>query len=159
MAGESRFSALRPHPDPSHPKEPIKRKEQHMRIIRNTAIFTSLVLGGLLLTPRARASTDELTKMTFNEPVEIPGKVLLPGTYEFRIMDNAGMADLNTVEILGPNGMHAIEIVQTISVERLQPTGKTVVTFEKRVPDAPQAIKDWFYPGRTHGVEFIYPNH
>jgi hypothetical protein len=131
-----------------------------MRIIRNTAIFTSLVVGGLLLTPRARASmTDELTKMTFNNPVEIPGKVLLPGTYEFRIMDVDGMSGLNTVEILGPNGMHAIEVVQAISVDRLQPTGKTVVTFENRGPDAPQAMKDWFYPGMTHGVEFIYPNH
>jgi hypothetical protein len=113
-----------------------------------------------LLTPRARASmTDELTKMTFNNPVEVPGKILLPGTYEFRIMDVGAASDLNTVEILGPNGMHAIEVVQTIPVERMQPTGKTVVTFEKQSPDAPQAIKDWFYPGRTHGVEFVYPNH
>jgi hypothetical protein len=131
-----------------------------MRIIRNTAIFSSLVLGGLVLTPRARASTtDELTKMTFNNPVEIPGKVLLPGTYEFRILDVGAASDVNTVEILGPNGMHAIEVVQTIPVERMQPTGKTVVTFEKRAPGDPLAIKDWFYPGSTHGVEFVYPNH
>ena len=40
---------------------------------------------------------------------------------------------------------------------RLEPTGKTVITFEERAKGAPEAIKAWFYPGDDVGVRFVYP--
>ena len=40
---------------------------------------------------------------------------------------------------------------------RLKPTGKTVITFEERSSNSPQAIKAWFYPGDNYGQEFVYP--
>lgn len=40
---------------------------------------------------------------------------------------------------------------------RLQPTSKTIVTFEERPAGSPMAIKAWFYPGKNFGSEFVYP--
>ena len=37
-------------------------------------------------------------------------------------------------------------------------TSKPLVTFEKRSPGAPEAMKAWFYAGDNHGNEFVYPN-
>ena len=39
---------------------------------------------------------------------------------------------------------------------RVQPTGKTVFTFEERPVDTPEAIHKWFYPGHRYGLEFFY---
>lgn len=40
---------------------------------------------------------------------------------------------------------------------RLRPPEKTIIKFEERTAGSPQAIKGWFYPGRTDGHEFVYP--
>ena len=40
---------------------------------------------------------------------------------------------------------------------RLQPTGKTVVSFWETPPGQPKAMRAWFYPGDNFGQEFAYP--
>src|SRR5262249_42767279 len=40
--------------------------------------------------------------------------------------------------------------------ERTVPTDKTVFTFIETEPGYPMPIKEWFYPGRLEGLEFIY---
>lgn len=47
--------------------------------------------------------------------------------------------------------------IMTIPDSRLKPTGKTVITFEERSSDRPEAIQAWFYPGDDYGHEFVYP--
>jgi len=37
-------------------------------------------------------------------------------------------------------------------------THNTVMTFEERAANSPQAIRTWFYPDREVGLEFVYPN-
>jgi hypothetical protein len=82
--------------------------------------------------------------------------VLIPGTYEFRLLETT--SDLNVVEILDSNGVHLLTTEMTIPVERpAEASGHTAVTFEKRLPGAPEAIQDWFYSGDTDGHEFLYP--
>jgi cell division septation protein DedD len=39
----------------------------------------------------------------------------------------------------------------------LTPAPNTIVRFEERRADAPEAIKEWFYPGDEYGEEFVYP--
>jgi hypothetical protein len=34
---------------------------------------------------------------------------------------------------------------------------KTIIKFDERAADSPQAIKAWVYPGRNYGHEFVYP--
>jgi hypothetical protein len=50
-----------------------------------------------------------------------------------------------------------IAIVPTLTAERGEPIGKTVLTLAERPSDEPEALLTWFYPGRTVGHEFVYP--
>jgi hypothetical protein len=44
-----------------------------------------------------------------------------------------------------------------ISAQRMEPTDETVFTFIETAPQYPLPIKEWFYPGRLTGLEFVYP--
>jgi hypothetical protein len=98
---------------------------------------------------------NKATQLTFNEPVEVPGTVLAAGTYWFTLADSE--SDRNIVEIWNADRTHLIDTVLAIPDYRLKPTGKTVVHFEERPSDAPEAIHSWFYPGDNYGEEFVYP--
>jgi len=107
--------------------------------------------------PNARADAwDKKTVVTFNEPVEIPGKVLLAGTYVFSLEDTAG--DRNIVQIWSKNDMRLIATITATPTERPEGANEVVFTFEKRRPGSPEALKTWFFCGETDGVEFGYPN-
>jgi hypothetical protein len=117
-----------------------------------------LCLGVLVLSVPLVAKADEWNKqtiMTFNQPVEVPNMVLNKGTYEFRLLDSA--SDRRVVQILNADGTHLYENVLAIPAYRVEPTGRTVVTFEERAEGAPEAVATWFYPGDNSGVEFVYP--
>ena len=48
-------------------------------------------------------------------------------------------------------------IAPPISDYRLKPGGKTVIKFEERAADSPEAVKASFYPGDNYGHDFVYP--
>lgn len=109
------------------------------------------------MTPTMNASLmDKRTVVTFHEPVEIPGKVLPAGTYVMRLLDNTG--DRNIVQFFNHDQTRLIDTVMGVTDYRDQPADHTVITFEERAGNAPEAIKSWFYPGDTTGVEFMYPH-
>ena len=91
---------------------------------------------------------------TFSGPVEIPGQVLSPGTYVFRLMNS--MADRDVVQVFNNNETHCYGNFLALPDFRMTPTGKPVITFEERAEGSPQAVKSWFYPGYNYGHEFIY---
>lgn len=98
---------------------------------------------------------DKATKLTFSEPVEVPGLVLSAGTYWFTLADS--QSDRNIVQIWDADRTHLVATTLAVPDYRLQPTGKTVIHFEERPSDSPEAIHSWFYPGANHGEEFVYP--
>ena len=117
-----------------------------------------LVLGGIALlgVMAAQASTlDKATKVTFDQPVEVPGMVLPAGTYTFTIHPSLGSR--NIVQIFNEDRTKLVTTILAIHNYRLEPAGETVITFAERTADRPQALKAWFYPGFNHGVEFVYP--
>jgi hypothetical protein len=119
------------------------------------SVFCALLLG-VFFVPRSFADEwDKATLFTFNQPVEVPGTVLSPGTYLFRLMDSP--SDRDIVEIFNADGTHLYTTVMAIPDERLDPTSKTVVTLEERARKAPEAIESWFYPGDLSGLRFTYP--
>jgi hypothetical protein len=97
--------------------------------------------------------TNELTKITFSAPVQIPGKVLPAGTYTFQQADSVG--DPNVLRIFNADGTVLYATVQTISAERMEPTGGTTITLAET--GNPYVLVKWFYPGRLIGHEFVYP--
>jgi hypothetical protein len=110
-----------------------------------------------LATPSALMADEwnKATELTFSEPVEVPGLVLPAGTYWFTLADND--SDRNVVQIWDADRMHLVKTILAIPDYRLQPTGKTVIHFEERPSDQPEAIHSWFYPGASYGEEFVYP--
>ena len=97
---------------------------------------------------------DEYTKMSFSQPVQIPGQVLPAGTYVFKLADSE---DRTFVQIFNADRTVLYTTVGTIPTSRREPTGDTVVTFAEQDQGTPNVLLKWFYPGRTTGHEFVYP--
>ena len=120
------------------------------------ALSFGLLAMSAALAPRVYADTwDKLTKVTFSGPVEIPGQVLPAGTYWFKLLDSP--SDRNIVQIYNEAQNKQIAMIMAVPDYRLKPADKTVITFEERAGNSPEAIKAWFYPGDNYGQEFVYP--
>jgi len=127
-----------------------------MKNLTLIAVVTGLIGLGSALAPRMNADAwDQLTKVTFSAPVEIPGQVLPAGTYWFKLLESPG--DRNIVQVFNQARNKVYATLLAIPDYRLKPTGKTVITFEERASTSPEAIKAWFYPGDDYGQEFVYP--
>ncbi len=121
-----------------------------------SALLTLLVGGAAWFAPVAKADEwDKQTVLTFNESVEVPGKVLPAGTYVFRLADS--QSDRNVVQVFTEDQKQLLATIMAIPAYRIEPTGKTVVTFDERPSGSPEALHKWFYPGDTYGFEFVYP--
>jgi hypothetical protein len=121
-----------------------------------TVAVISLVAAGFTLTPRLSADEwDKSTTVTFSAPVEIPGQVLPPGTYVFKLLDS--QSSRNVVQIFDANQTKLYASLLAIPDHRLKPADKTLITFEERAADSPEAIQAWFYPGDDYGQQFVYP--
>lgn len=122
-------------------------------------VVTVLFLGLVFLAFSPSVNADQWNKetiVTFSQPVEIPGSVVLPaGTYVFKLMDSP--SDRHIVQIFDRDGTHLYATILAIPNYRLRVTGKTVMTFGERGADLPEAIRAWFYPGDNFGQEFVYP--
>jgi hypothetical protein len=135
---------------PRHPPE-----REQMKKICLTTFFAVSALG--VFTPRALADGwDKLTEVTFSGPVEVPGKVLLAGTYIFKLLDSP--SDRNIVQIYNADQTKLEDMVLAIPDQRLRPTGKVVIQFSERPSGSPPALKAWFYPGSDTGIAFVYPH-
>jgi hypothetical protein len=98
---------------------------------------------------------DKETLVTFSSPVEVPGQVLLPGTYVFKLADS--QSDRGIVQIFSEDHSRLLATILAVPDYRLTPTEKNVISFEERPSGTPEALHSWFYPGDNYGVEFVYP--
>jgi hypothetical protein len=131
-------------------------EEMEMKFVKTIFAVLALTLLGATLVSGARADTwNKKTVVTFSQAVEVPGKVLPAGTYTFRLLDSA--SDRHIVQIFNEDGTQLITTILAINDYRLQPTGDTVMKFNERPGDSPEALRAWFYPGDNFGQEFVYP--
>src|SRR5580692_6865697 len=127
-----------------------------MKFVKTIFAVFALTLLGATLALGARADEwNKKTVLTFSQPVEIPGQILPAGTYTFVLLDSP--ADRHIVQIFNADGSHLITTILAINDYRLRPTGDTVMKFNERPGDAPEALRAWFYPGDNFGQEFVYP--
>src|SRR5580692_4946700 len=125
---------------------------------RNRATVLMLVTAGLIagITQVAKADEwDQKTVFTFSAPVEIPGQVLLPGTYVFKLADSS--SDRNIVQVFNKDENHLYGTFLAIPDYRLKPADKPIITFAERPIGTPEAVRAWFYPGQNYGHDFVYP--
>jgi hypothetical protein len=96
------------------------------------------------------------TRFSINQSFEVPGMVLQANTpYVIRLHDSPSTR--NVVQIYNEEQTRMLTMFMAISAERLEPADKTVFTFIETQPGFPRPVKEWFYPGRLRGLEFIYP--
>jgi hypothetical protein len=114
------------------------------------------VLAGLIVPPAAHAEQgNQETRVTFSQPVQIPGRVLPAGTYVFVLPDEIN--DHFQVRIFNADRTMLIATLFTVDTERSKTADNTVFGFAERGSAQPEAIVTWFYPGETTGHEFLYP--
>ena len=98
--------------------------------------------------------SDEGTKLTFSQPIQIPGRVLPRGTYLFKL---ANSDDRHIVQIFNADGTQLLATTMAIATSRPEPTGVPVITLAQQPNGGPEVLLKWFYPGRLTGSEFLYP--
>jgi hypothetical protein len=124
---------------------------------RKVISILGLLLAFAIVLPEARADQfDQASKLTFNQPVQIPGRVLPAGTYWFVVADTS-VANRNIIHIFNSDRSMLYATLLTNGSARLQGNDETTITFAERGAAKPEAIVDWFYPGRTIGHQFVYP--
>lgn len=115
-----------------------------------------LALALVAFVPNARADeTNKATQLTFNQPVELPGNVVLPtGTYWFVVPLNVKGGQI--VQVFSADRTKLLDTVETISQDRQNVTDNTQLTFGRISNRQPVMLMSWFYPGRTIGNQFLY---
>lgn len=128
-----------------------------MKGIKLAGTFLGVLLALILLTPAARASeNDQMTQLTFNQPVQIPGAVLPAGTYWFAVPDR--IEDHDIVHVYNADRSKVLATLLTTSTTRPITTDSTELTLAEQSQGTPYALVGWFYSDRTIGHNFIYPS-
>ncbi len=126
--------------------------------------WNATFLGGLVALsffvtkPVVADEWNKRTEFQFSAPVEIPGRVLIPGKYVFELADNP--ADRNIVQVFSEDSAgneSLVAIVMAVSDYTSNTPEQPALHFEERHSGSPEAIQSWFYPGDNTGWEFVYP--
>ncbi len=127
-----------------------------MKIMKTLKTASFLLILTFVFTVPMTGLADDLapTKvvLTFNQPFAIPGVVLGPGTYVFKISG----ASSETVQILDAKEQHIYATVLTSSTRITETSTKTLVQFEPNEAGAPPAIKFLTPANHNIGREFVY---
>jgi hypothetical protein len=116
----------------------------------------SIALLGVGFAPAAKANAwNERTVVTISGPMEIPGKILAPGTYVFRLFDSA--SNRTILKIFDANEQQLDATVVAVTDYREDVTGRPLLQFAERPSNAPPALKAFFYPGELYGLQLVYP--
>ena len=117
-----------------------------------------LALSFLVTKPVMADQWNKKTEFQFSAPVEIPGRVLAPGKYIFELADN--QTDRSMVQVFSEDSSGNESLVATIMAipdRTLNAPQQTILRFEERHSDGPEAIHSWFYSGESTGWDFVYP--
>lgn len=117
--------------------------------------FGCLLLLAAITIPAAADEWNKKTIITFSQPVEIPGQVLAPGTYVFKLLNSS--SNRNIVVVYNAEENHCFGIILAINNYRLFPTGEPVLKFAEQENNKPEALRAWFYSNDNWGQEFVYP--
>src|SRR6266566_2569386 len=89
------------------------RDKEKMRIKFETLwLGASMALMAAMVTPMMADEFNKETTLEFSGPVEVPGKVLTPGKYVFKIADSD--SDRNIVQIFSEDANGAQKLVATV---------------------------------------------
>ena len=112
--------------------------------------LTVAVLASLAIRAEA-APMERAIRLSFSQPVEIPGMVLPAGSYVFEDLQLGGLT-----RIWDANELHVLTTVVTVPAERREPEEKNNVILKENGQHAPERVDAWFAPWESIGSEFVY---
>lgn len=121
-------------------------------------LSTVLVAASSTIAPAMADDWNKETRLQVNEPVKIPGRVLMPGKYVFKLADS--QSNRNIVEVFSEDEagrQQFVKFILAIPAYKMDTPDKAMIGLEERPAGSPQAIHNWFYPGNNYGWEFVYP--
>ena len=126
--------------------------------MKSKTIRTAMIVAALVLlcaaTGRAWIGTHE-NKLTFSQPISLPGVTLPAGTYSFDIADNSSSLDIVVVRNATRTKSYFIGFTNTVDRPKGLPAN-TAVTFGERAANAPMPIAVWYPLGQAIGHQFLY---
>jgi LPXTG-motif cell wall-anchored protein len=133
------------------------RKEGMQRggFMRSKFVISFCLLLLLVAIPASADQWNKKTTITFSQPVEIPGMVLQPGTYVFKLLNSS--TNRNIVLVYNAEENHLYKMILAIPNYRLNRTEEPVLRFNEGIRGAPDALHAWFYSADQWGQEFVYP--
>ena len=122
--------------------------------ITATAALSLAFLAGVSSPLKAETVSEDKAIVTFDRPVEVPGKVLPPGTYVFKSLDNNEL-----VQVFSADGRQLFATVVVVPEDRPAQDSNVecYVQLNKTRADAPQEVEGFFLPGHLTGFQFVYP--
>ena len=127
------------------------------RLVSSAAVMAlgAAFIMGVSSPLKAKTMAGTEAVVTFDHPVEVPGKVLPAGTYVFKTSDIGDQL----VEVFSADQKHLFATLSVIPADRpAQDTDNdSFFQLNKTRADAPQEIEDFFVAGRTTGFQFVYP--
>ena len=126
-----------------------------MKINKGYIVVGLIIAFTLIFELAAHADEfDHATKITFTQPVQIPGQVLPTGTYLFELADHG--TETRVVQIFSSDRSVLYGTFLTSSTELQEPANDVEVTFAESEAGAPPVLLKWFYPGSEIGNDFVY---
>jgi hypothetical protein len=101
----------------------------------------------------ANAQGEDNIKVHFDQAVGLPGHLLMPGEYIFRVL-NPGTS-LNTIQVTKKGDSTPIGFFQVIPTQRNEP-GETVVKLTAADSSGIRRVDGWYLAGSSNGHEFTY---
>ncbi len=131
-----------------------------MSTLKVAGIIANILFFGVILiavAPRVQAQDESRPmKITFSQSVQIPGRVLPPGTYIIQRRTVGVGADENMIQILNAADSRVIAFIQTIPATRKNISGDIELTLATNLEGQPPALVSWSLPGSLGGREFLY---
>src|SRR5262245_66521856 len=110
------------------------------------ALMTAAAAMALTMsaTPVSAQPLDQRTEFTFNQPVEMPGVTLPPGTYIFRFVDATSGRKVMQVQAKDASNK-TYGMFLTINAQRPRPSDDAELRFLETPAGQPAAVKTWLY--------------
>jgi len=121
---------------------------------RRHAAFGVALLVGSSAPLQADSMGEKKALVTFDRPVEVPGKVLPPGSYMFKSVDNNEL-----VQIFSADEKQLFATVVVVSGRSSLQNAEIdcFVQLTKTRADAPQEVEGFFLPGRSSATNLFTP--
>jgi len=122
--------------------------------LRCSQLFAAASVLALTITTASADTFNKKTKLSFSQPIRVPGATLSAGSYIFKLVDSQG--NRNIVQVMNVRENKVYATILAMPDYRLNPSSHTVMTFGETGAGCSPAVKAWFYPGDNFGNRFVY---